>query len=148
VRQVTIRNGRPSRTSSTSRSPVSSSWKQRRKVRDFFDAEELKRVYYPEAEALIKKVSGASRVVVFDHTLRSGDEAEREARLVREPVLNVHNDYTEWSGPQRVRDLVPAKPKPCCNGASPSSRCGRAINKPIQSTRSPSRTRAASLPGT
>src|SRR5437879_11541638 len=79
------------------------------RVRDFFDAEELKRVYYPEVEALVKKVSGASRVVVFDHTLRSGDEAEREAKLVREPVLNVHNDYTEWSGPQRVRDLLPGE---------------------------------------
>jgi hypothetical protein len=47
--------------------------------------------------------------VVFDHTLRSGDEAEREARLVREPVLSAHNDYTEWSGPQRVRDLLGAE---------------------------------------
>jgi hypothetical protein len=44
--------------------------------------------------------------VVFDHTLRSGDEAEREEKLVREPVLSAHNDYTEWSGPQRVRDLM------------------------------------------
>ena len=27
---------------------------------------------------------------------------------MREPVRRVHNDYTEWSGPQRVRDLFPA----------------------------------------
>jgi hypothetical protein len=46
-------------------------------------------------------------VVLFDHTLRSGDGTEREARLIREPVLSAHNDYTEWSGPQRVRDLLP-----------------------------------------
>jgi hypothetical protein len=78
-------------------------------MRDFFDAQELKRVYYPEIESLIKAVCGASRVVVFDHTLRSGDEAEREARLVREPVLSAHNDYTEWSGPQRVRDVMGAE---------------------------------------
>jgi hypothetical protein len=45
-------------------------------------------------------------VVVFDHTLRSGSEEEREARLIREPVLSAHNDYTEWSGPQRVRELM------------------------------------------
>jgi hypothetical protein len=45
-------------------------------------------------------------VVLFDHTLRSGDQNEREARLIREPVLSAHNDYTEWSGPQRVRDLM------------------------------------------
>src|SRR6185436_1662138 len=76
------------------------------RMKDFFDAEELKRVYYPEAEALIARVSGAKRVVIFDHTLRSGDEGEREAKLVREPVLSAHNDYTEWSGPQRVRDIM------------------------------------------
>jgi hypothetical protein len=75
-------------------------------VRDFFDAEELKRVYYAEVEALIRQVAGASRVVVFDHTLRSGSEDERKAKLLREPVLSAHNDYTEWSGPQRVRDLM------------------------------------------
>ena len=75
-------------------------------VRDFFDAEELKRVYYPEVAALVREISGAKRAVVFDHTLRSGDEAERETKLVREPVLSAHNDYTEWSGPQRVRELM------------------------------------------
>jgi hypothetical protein len=49
-------------------------------MKDFFDPAELKAVYYPEVERLVKQVSGAARVVVFDHTLRSGDEAEREAR--------------------------------------------------------------------
>jgi len=44
---------------------------------------------------------------VFDHTLRTGDVEDREARKIREPVQRVHNDYTEWSGPQRVRDLLP-----------------------------------------
>ncbi len=77
-------------------------------VSDFYDQEELRSVYYPEVEALVKAVSGAERVLVFDHTLRTGDEAERRARGLREPVKIVHNDYTEWSGPQRVRDLLPA----------------------------------------
>jgi hypothetical protein len=76
------------------------------KVKDFFDPAELERVYYPEAIELVKRVSGASRVHLFDHTLRSGDEDERETKLIREPVLSAHNDYTEWSGPQRVRDLM------------------------------------------
>ena len=75
-------------------------------MKDFFDPQELERVYYPETIDLVKRVSGASRVVLFDHTLRSGDDNEREARLIREPVLSAHNDYTEWSGPQRVRDLM------------------------------------------
>jgi hypothetical protein len=77
------------------------------KVEDFFDAAEIRRVYYPEMEALIKAESGAQRVVVFDHTLRTADGADREARKIREAVHRAHNDYTEWSGPQRVRDLLP-----------------------------------------
>jgi len=148
VRQVTIRNGRRSRASSTSRSPASNSSITRLEFTTSSIIDELKRVYYPEIEALIKKVSGASRVVVFDHTLRSGDEAEREAKLVREPVLNVHNDYTEWSGPQRVRDLLPGEPKPCCSGASPSSRCGARSTSRSSRTRSPSRRAQPSPPGT
>jgi len=77
------------------------------KVKDFFDEDEIRRVYYPEMEALIKAESGAKRVVVFDHTLRTADDAERAERKIREVVPRVHNDYTEWSGPQRVRDLLP-----------------------------------------
>ncbi|MFQ5973706.1 MAG: CmcJ/NvfI family oxidoreductase [Alphaproteobacteria bacterium] len=77
-------------------------------VADFYDEDELRSVYYPEIERLVKDVSGASRVMIFDHTVRSGDETTQEARRVREPVKVVHNDYTEWSGPQRVRDLLPA----------------------------------------
>jgi hypothetical protein len=77
------------------------------KVADFFNEDEIRRVYYPEMEALVKAESGASRVVVFDHTLRTADADEREARKIREVVRRVHNDYTEWSGPQRVRDLLP-----------------------------------------
>jgi hypothetical protein len=102
-------------------------------MRDFFDADELKRVYYPEVEALVRQVSGAARVVVFDHTLRSGDESEREARLVREPVLSVHNDFTDWSGPQRVRDLLPDEAERLLAGRFAIIQVWRAINRPIQS---------------
>ena len=31
----------------------------------------------------------------------------REAKKIRETVSRVHNDYTEWSAPQRVRDILP-----------------------------------------
>ncbi len=78
-------------------------------VANFLDPEELKRVYYPEVERLIARVSGATRVVVFDHTLRSGDREEQGARLVRGPVLSAHNDYTERSGPSRVREVLPVE---------------------------------------
>jgi hypothetical protein len=77
------------------------------KVADFYNEDQIRNVYYPEMEALVKAESGASRVVVFDHTLRTADHEQREARKIREVVRRVHNDYTEWSGPQRVRDLLP-----------------------------------------
>lgn len=77
------------------------------KVRDFYDADEVRRIYYPEMEALIKAESGAARVVVFDHTLRTADDELRERSKIREVVRRVHNDYTEWSAPQRVRDILP-----------------------------------------
>jgi hypothetical protein len=76
-------------------------------VTDFFDEAEVRGRYYAEMEALVKAETGASRVVVFDHTLRTADDAKRAERKIREVVPRVHNDYTEWSGPQRVRDLLP-----------------------------------------
>src|SRR5215468_6083078 len=77
------------------------------KVVDFFDDDEVRGVYYPEMEALVKVETGAARVEVFDHTLRTADEELREAAKIRDPVRRVHNDYTEWSGPQRVRTFLP-----------------------------------------
>jgi hypothetical protein len=77
------------------------------KIVDFNNEDEVRRVYYPEMEALVKAETGAKRVVVFDHTLRTADEDDRQARKLREVVQRVHNDYTEWSGQQRVRDLLP-----------------------------------------
>jgi hypothetical protein len=102
-------------------------------VADFFDEQELKSVYYPEVERLIKQVSGASRVAIFDHTLRSGDEGEREEKLVREPVLSAHNDYTDWSGPQRVRELMGDEAEALLERRFAIIQVWRAINQPIES---------------
>ena len=81
--------------------------KHETKVKDFYNDDEVKRVYYPEIERLVKQCTGAARVLVFDHTLRAENDAVREEKLASRPVRSVHNDYTEWSGPQRVRDLLP-----------------------------------------
>lgn len=75
-------------------------------VKDFYDDEEVKRVYYPETEQLVKQYTGAARVLVYDHTVRVESETLREEKFASRPVRSVHNDYTEWSGPQRVRDLL------------------------------------------
>src|SRR3984957_19405198 len=77
-------------------------------VKDFYDEDELRRVYYPEALRLVAEATGAGRVLVFDHTIRRrvAGGIDRSPGTPRQPVTSVHNDYTVKSGPQRVRDLM------------------------------------------
>jgi hypothetical protein len=103
------------------------------KVADFFDDSEVRRVYYPEMENLVKAESGASRVVVFDHTLRTGDDAMREQLKIREVVPRVHNDYTEWSGPQRVRDILPDEAEALLKRRFAVIQVWRPIRLPVES---------------
>jgi hypothetical protein len=100
-------------------------------VRDFMDPAELERVYYPEVIALILKLTGAVRAHVFDHTLRTGDDAERAARNIREPVLWAHNDYTDWSGPQRLRELLPDEAEALLARRFAIVQVWRAIDQPV-----------------
>jgi hypothetical protein len=74
-------------------------------VADFYDDAEVKRVYYPEIERLLKKETGARKIVIFDHTVRNTARGQ-VGQAIREAATTVHNDYTEKSGPQRVRDLL------------------------------------------
>jgi hypothetical protein len=106
-RHVTIHNGRPYTDRFMLEQDGFRFVRHDTKVANFFNEKEVRQIYYPEVQALVKAESGASRVVVFDHTLRTADDDLREARKIREVVPRVHNDYTEWSGPQRVRDLLP-----------------------------------------
>ncbi len=78
-------------------------------VKNFYDAEEVKAVYYPEVAELVKKITGAEKVHVFDHNVRCAPMSERGENGAREPVKFAHNDYTIKSGPRRVRDLLPAE---------------------------------------
>lgn len=77
-------------------------------VSSFYEEEAVRTIYYPEVEQLVKAATGASRVIIFDHTVRIEDSAQRDERTMRAPVRVVHNDYTVRSGPQRVRDLLDA----------------------------------------
>ena len=58
-------------------------------VKNFYDEDEVRSIYYNETEELVKQISGAKRVLVFDHTLRAADSAIREANQVSSPVRNV-----------------------------------------------------------
>ena len=78
----------------------------RTQVKDFTDEAERTRVYDTEVQALIREHTGASEVLVFDHTIRVGDESAQTLGGIRAPVKSVHNDYTERSAPRRLRDIV------------------------------------------
>jgi len=77
-------------------------------ISDFEDEEAIRSRYYAQSIALLKGVTGASRVVVFDHTIRRRvpGASDRGVGVPRQPVPRVHVDYTVKSGPQRVRDLL------------------------------------------
>lgn len=101
-------------------------------VKNFYDEDEVRSIYYNETEELVKQISGAKRVLVFDHTLRAADSAIREANQVSSPVRNAHNDYTEWSGPQRVRDLLPDEAEELISQRFAVVQTWRPINQPVQ----------------
>jgi hypothetical protein len=101
-------------------------------VKNFYDEEEVRSVYYTETEELVKRTSGAKRVLVFDHTLRSADGATREEKQISGPVRNAHNDYTEWSGPQRVRDLLPDEAEELLKHRFAVVQTWRPIKHPVQ----------------
>jgi hypothetical protein len=75
---------------------------------NLYDDAALREVYYKEAERIVADATGASRVVVFDHTIRRREwgAEDRTPGIPRQPVTRIHGDYTEVSGPQRVRDLM------------------------------------------
>src|SRR6202050_575762 len=67
--------------------------------------------FYGDVEKFVKREGGAKRVIIFDHTIRAQSN-EKQARSEhstsrRAPVMNIHCDYTENSGPLRVRQLLP-----------------------------------------
>jgi len=103
------------------------------KVVDFFDEDEVRRVYYPEMAALVKAESGAARVEVFDQTLRTADDELRETQKIRDVVRRVHNDYTEWSGPQRVRTFLPEEADALLRRRFAVIQVWRPIRRPVES---------------
>jgi hypothetical protein len=130
-RQVTIHNGRISDGFVLEREGFRFIRHDTR-VGNFFDEAEVRRIYYPEMEALVKAETGARRVLVFDHTLRTADDEDRKARKIREVVYRVHNDYTEWSGPQRVRDLVPQEAETLLHRRFAIIQVWRPIRHPVE----------------
>jgi hypothetical protein len=77
-------------------------------VTNFYDEEQIRTIYYPECERVMKAATGAARVVAFDHIVRNAAMSAKD-NTIKIPAKRVHNDYTAWSAPQRVRDLMGAE---------------------------------------
>ena len=82
--------------------------RHRSAVRDFWDEAQTLALGHPETARLVRDITGASRVVVFDHTLRrrAAGTADRTPNAPRQPATRAHVDQTIASGPQRVRDVM------------------------------------------
>lgn len=63
------------------------------------DDDEVKSKYYAEAEAVLKKATGAAKIVIYDHTIRrpvkEGDDDDNPKN--RHPVPRVHIDQSTSS---------------------------------------------------
>jgi hypothetical protein len=70
-------------------------------VSDFSDEREAAAFGRSEAVHLVAHTTGASRVHVFDHTVR-----RRAPDAARQPSTRAHVDYTAASAPQRLRALL------------------------------------------
>lgn len=102
-------------------------------VRDFGDDREIRRTYYPEAETLVKNVTGADRVFIFDHVVRRhipGADDYRDG--VRQPARRVHVDHTVRSAPERVRHFLPDDAEELLRGRVQIINLWRPIRGPVQ----------------
>jgi len=107
---------------------------QRSAVRDFWDDDEVRRVYYPEAERFLIEATGASRIFIFDHLQRrrvSGQQ-DRSRSGPRQPATRVHVDHTARSGPQRVRDLMGEEAEELLKGRVQVINMWRPIRGPLR----------------
>lgn len=77
--------------------------------KEFLDDEQIKNGYYAEVEKLLKDVTGASRVLIFDHTIRRphSEQSATEEKALRGPVQRVHIDQSYAAAFSRVAHHLP-----------------------------------------
>ena len=102
-------------------------------VRDFYDREEVLRVYYPEVAKLLTDLTGARRAQVFEHNVRN-DARARHDQAVRTPVRVIHDDYTAKSTPERIRLYLPDEAEELLRGRYAIINVWRAINHAAEAT--------------
>jgi hypothetical protein len=104
------------------------------RVKDFYNDEEVRAVYYPAAEAFIRATLKADRVVIFDHTVRKRVEGAADIRGAgpRQPANRVHVDQTITSGANRVREHLPDEAEELLKGRVQVINLWRPIRGPLR----------------
>ena len=74
----------------------------------FEEVEAVRADYYREMEAVVVAKTGAAGAIAFDHNVRHAPRGAA-GEAIGKPARIAHNDYTDWSAPQRVRDLLGEK---------------------------------------
>lgn len=72
-------------------------------VRNFFDPEEVERVYIPEIIDLLTELTGADKVITFGTMVRTDRENTAEANL---PAFGAHVDYGDRTVRQFAKDVL------------------------------------------
>lgn len=87
----------------------------------------IRDTYYPEVEQLLlTHLPGATRVLLFDHTIRRSSP-----RAARSPVTRVHIDQTPASAEARVRHHLPAEAAQLLRGRYRIVNVWRPLNGPV-----------------
>ena len=101
-------------------------------ITDFDDEAAIRTTYYAEAIQLLKEVTGADRVFIFDHTIRRHIPGAKDYQDgPRQPATRVHVDHTARSAPQRVRDLLPNDAEDLLRGRVQVINLWRPIRHPV-----------------
>ena len=75
-------------------------------VKNFYAPDEVRSVYYPEVSRLVKRLTGAEKVLVFGEIARSDGGTTGDGRL---PAYGAHVDYGESTVRAFVTELVGAE---------------------------------------
>jgi hypothetical protein len=102
-------------------------------VKNFFDEQEIRRVYYPAVEAFLRATLNADRVVIFDHTVRRRVEGAADVRGAgpRQPATRIHVDQTDLSGRNRVYEHLPEEADELVKGRVQVINLWRPIRGPV-----------------
>jgi len=93
--------------------------------KDWDNEDKITNVYYPEVEKLLlERVPGASRIFLFDHTIRRPNHT-------RAPVMRVHIDQTAASTAARVKHHLPEEADQLLQGRFRIINVWRPLNGPV-----------------